>query len=193
MSVDKDEIKRRKNVADLMLTICVSLRDKYRFWSKILNSVILTASVFTLYISVAKSRFLEPLYLNDFISDVVVIILTIIILISSILSFVYDWSGKAQSFEQAFRSLSELKSGWRHFLEGHDTYSGLNPDDFLQKDDLVKRNLPPIPESHFLRLKSWHHLKEKLSDKVASDPAMPVTLIRIKLFLRSILRSLNII
>lgn len=174
----KAELRRRYQTADMMVTMHSVLRDQ-----RSRNAFFLDILVFLFSFSIAALAFVDPDLLtwlpwSDTSSRIAIGIIAIVIFFVSLVASKVDWKGQSESHDRAASSWTEVKFR----LRDQDRLNDLtNLRARLSFYDEIARNSIVIPESVFLRLKSEHLLKRRISRILNKYPAAPVKLTRLRL------------
>ncbi len=174
-----EENERQYRIIDQLLTAHSVLRDRYARRARFL-------SVSALALSVALNGFV---FAND---DVLKFIfrghveaakiglglVSIGLLVFAIIEFRVNWEGKSQSHSEAVSRLGRLKAKFRdgQTTPSEDYWSALS-----NEYATTMRELPPIPERSFARLKALHVHKRVLSREISNHPGVPCALLSFRL------------
>lgn len=159
-----------------------SLRDRFSGLSVSLDLLVLLASAV-----VAIGTFLDPAVASAMRLDAGGLQLVVggagmVIFGLSLISLRIDWKRREVGHREAARVLSGLKRQARGLLAGEtddQEYAA-----FFELADGSLSGLPKIPERHFLRLKSQHLRKVRLSRILDRHPSALIWLVAIRLRIR---------
>jgi len=174
-----DEVKRRRRVVDMMLSMHSHLRDQYSRQGLRLDVGILTGSVV-----LCAATFLDPVLLRwagvpEEGFRVVSGAMSALLFVLSFVMLRVDWKEAAGRHARAVAVLGELKEQGRMARGMVSDTPAVS--DFIRAYDSVMKTLPPVPEHEFSKLKAHHLRKRALSDALDQAPYAPVWLLKLKL------------
>lgn len=188
--MEAQEIKRRHRVTSQMITMHARMRDRYRRRAIAVDSGLVLAALLVL---IAGTGLLsEFLGIERHLVSLIDEFGSVVILALAIVSFRADWKGSAQKHQSACQTLSDLLAGWKAFLDGEEFYQGRPLEVYRLEDDRRKRDLTPLPENKFTKLKAAHLRKVEVSRILDRYPGAWTSLLHARLFLRDTGRALGI-
>ena len=177
----KVELQRRYRVSDMMITMHSMLGDSYKRKTVALDVVIFASSIVIATLSFGDPNLIDWLPLKDDSTRLVIGSVAILTFLASLLAWIVDWNRKAGAHGRAASAYADAKFRLRSASEDTDPLEVSHI--FMQYEE-VSRNAVPIPDTEFLRLKSEHLLKIRLSRLLDRSPAASIRLARIRLRLR---------
>jgi hypothetical protein len=188
---DVGEVRRRRNVADMMLTAHSVLRDRYERRSTGLTLLIMGLSILATgvaFISGERSATIGPFSARV---QVWVGLLTCVIFFLSIVELLVEWRRRAWAHDEAAQRLADLKAKYRHVRKVADNGDVVQSDfDLFDEYDHTMDALGalrvPIPETKFNRLKARHLVKVKVSKRISERPERSPRLHRLDIFLEGL-------
>lgn len=179
--LDAREFKRRRRVADTMLTAHAILGERYERRARGLTLLIMGLSIIATgvaFISGDSDVTIGPLTARV---QVWVGLLTCVIFFLSIVDLLVEWPRRAWGHDEAARRLANLKAQYRHARAERDlVHSDL--DLIVEYDhtmDALDALRVTIPEAKFNRLKARHWRKVELSKRISARPQRPLLLHRL--------------
>jgi hypothetical protein len=182
--MDREDLKQRAKVVDMMLTMHSVLADKYRLRAQVLEIATVAISTVLLALTFLDPAILRYLEIQETSARIAVGVCSVSVFVLSIVSLIVDWKGRARQHREAFNTLIPLKSEWRDFISSFDQYDARLKAEFSRKSALIVGNLVPIPDSQFNSLKARHQRKVVLSKLVSAYPGASIALLRVRLWLR---------
>ena len=181
-----DENERQYESIDQLLSMHSSLRDRYFRRAFLLNTSLISVSLFLCVISFVGDDLLVTLGYNPSITRFLIGLTAVVVLVISITEFRVDWRGTGSRHDEAVKLLAGLKA---EFRKAYEKYSGnkLEVNNKLTTEyDKTMAILLPIPEKDFARMKSNHQFKRELSYRISLYPKAPHLYLRIQLRLEGI-------
>ena len=165
----------------MMITMHSMLRDSYRRRAIFLDLVILTTSLIIAALAFGDSELFDWLPIGDNSSRLAIGLVSIITFSASFFAWMVDWKSKANAHERAASAYSAAK-----FLLGSvdSTTRTQEIEQILMKSEEAARSSIAIPEAAFLRLKSEHLLKIRISRILDRSPSACLLLVKLRLRLR---------
>ena len=172
------EIKRRRRVADMMVTMHSALRDSYTRRATGLDALILSSSI-----AIAALAFVDPVLVEWLpweigVTRIVIGILAIVAFFASVMAWKVDWKGKADAHSRAASAYTKAKFGLEA-IGGEGEERDL--ESVLMQYEETSRNSVAVPESKFLGLKSEHLMKALVSRVLDRYPAASVRLVMLRM------------
>jgi hypothetical protein len=182
-SVD-EEIDRMFRLTDQMATSHSVLRDRYHFYSLIVEVVVLVGSA-----SLTSLAFLDPGILKSLIPHqlppaIVLAFAGLITFIASIIQLKVDWAGQSALHAKAAEFVFELK----HELGRIQVAVSEGEKEALfvparARYEMIGKLTPPIPDVQFLSLKRFHCLKVEVSKRISEHPGAWPWLMKLRITL----------
>lgn len=183
--MDENQIKKKTEVIDMMISAYSLLRDRYKAYS-------FYTDIFQLGISVilCATIFLDPQILSSLkiSSDLVKIILglcSILTFLFSLITLRANWNQLSEKYGQAAETLGKLKVDIFSLKE---LDIEKNQEKIIEKFNeysWITNNIYKIPEKKFIKLKEKHLRKVELSKMLSRNPGSYLFILRGKLFFRS--------
>lgn len=181
-----DENERQYESIDQLLSMHSSLRDRYFKRAFLLNTSLISVSLFLCVFTFIGDDLIVSLGYNPSMTRFLIGLSAVVVLVISISEFRVDWRGKGSRHDEAVKLLAGLKAKFR---KAYDRYSGDNLEvnnKLTNEYDKTMAILLPISENDFARLKANHQFKRELSYKISSNPKAPHWILRIQLRLEGI-------
>ena len=185
------ENKRQYETVDQLLSMHSSLRDRYFRRAFLLNTSLITVSIFLCVFSFVGDDLLILLGYNPMMTRFVLGLSAVMVLVISITEFRVDWKGIGSRHDEAVKLLADLKAKFRKVFvksSGNDFESN---NKLTAEYDKTMATLLPIPEKDFARLKAYHQFKRELSQRIGLNPKAPRWFLRIQLRLEGIREALK--
>jgi hypothetical protein len=182
----KAEYDRQCNVVDQMLSMHSLLRDSYlrcAFW---LNTALLSTSIMLCAFVFATDTVFSVFGLRPDGARIGLGLASVIVLILSIVELRVNWGATAAKHADAASKLALLKAKYRKL------YSETRGNDPKKNSRLgreyerIMKEIPPIPDRMFNRLKAKHLVKKRLSQMISEAPETPIWLHWIRLRYRGL-------
>jgi len=178
-----EALQRSIRVADQQATAYAALRDRYAWWSRVLDVAILLLSIW-----LVAMAFVAP-HIGNALSPTVVGrelwlgLLAILTFMLSALQLLVNWKGRAESYARSLAAVSSFVKTYRRL--SRDTAPDVEAvRRALAAYQAVSDSIEAVPESQFLRLKRKHLLKMEISEMLDSRPGMSVWLAYVRLYWR---------
>ena len=176
----RKERERQYRLVDQSISMHAILRDRYSRRAFLLNTAQIAISLFLVVFAFVSDDVLNILGPTPEVVRLMIGLPAVLMVLVSMTEFRVDWRGVSARHADAVRQLAALKARYRSEQEGDS--------DLLTKDyNRLARELIPIPENHFVRLKAAHQFKVALSGQVSANPGVPHWLLAAKLRWRAIL------
>ena len=182
------ELKRRYRVADMMISMHSILRDSYRRRAISLDAVLFSSAVVIATLAFGDPDLIDRLPLTTDSSKLTIGFVSILVFLASLTAWMVDWKGKADAHGRAASAYASTK--FRLGSVDSETDSR-ELDQILMQYEETARSAVPIPDAQFLRLKSEHLLKIRLSRLLDRFPAVPIRFARLRLRLRHTKTAFN--
>ena len=166
------EIDRRERVYDMMLSAHAALRDRYRLLALLLSLTIFFFSTILLALTFVSPDMLAGLGVHGERTSFWLGLSAAGVFFLSIVDLCVRWRERSRAHADAAVRLAAIKSEVR----GLKTQTGLADairDTAFREFDIITRDLIPIPESDFLRLKARHERKVEVSRLLSKSPGCP--------------------
>ena len=164
-----------------MITMHSMLRDGYRRRAVGLDVVIFSSSALIAALAFGDPHLIDWLPLSDDSTRLIIGSVAIFTFLASLLAWMVDWKGKADAHGRAASAYADVKFRLRSVDDEMDSRELTQ---ILMQYEETARTTVPIPDSEFLRLKSEHLLKIRLSRLLDRSPAACIRLARLRLRLR---------
>ena len=165
----------------MMITMHSMLRDNYKRRAIGLDAVIFASTVVIAALAFGDPDVIEWLPLGSESTRFVIGCVAIFAFLASLTSWMVDWKGKADAHARAATAYTGAKFRLRSVDDGMDSRELTQ---ILMQYEETARNAVPVPDSAFLRLKSEHLLKIRLSRLLDGSPATSLWLAKMRLRLR---------
>lgn len=180
------ELRKREQVSDMMLTAHSILRDRFTRRSTAFDITLLVLSSI-----LCGTTFLDPSLVKHFNLDPEIIrtilgLCAVLVFILSIIGLRVDWKERSSRYQYACRVLADIKAKSKELNVFQDDSQQKEAYDFLHASGLILRELAPIPDREFLKLKAQHKRKIEISKLLDVYPSAPVWMLRSKLFFRDL-------
>jgi hypothetical protein len=184
---DAHDVKRRRNIVDMMLTAHSVLRDRYERRSTGLTLLIMGLSIAATgvaFIGGERDATIGPFTARV---QVWVGLLSCFIFFLSIVELLVEWRRRAWAHDEAAQRLADLKAKYRQIRKVPDNDALVEsdfdlPDEYDHTMDALGALRVPIPESKFNRLKARHLIKVEVSKRVTARPQRLPRMHRLDLF-----------
>lgn len=184
-----EELKRKQRVTDQMLTIYSLLRDRYARKAICLTLGILGSSVVLVACTFLPQAALGMVGISSFSTKVLLGSFSSLVLVFSIAELRVDWKERSRQYGEAADRLAKLKSKYRAALAGHEPPSASVDQELSAEYDTALDGLPRIPDKSFLKLKSYHLRKVRLSQMIDEAVGCPLLVLRFRLFVEGFRRK----
>ena len=203
------EVRRRYRVADMMITMHSTLRDRYRRRSVALDSVIFSSSVLIAALAFGDRSLVEWLRLSSVLiaalafgdrslvewlrlttesTRLAIGTVAIVTFLASLMAWMVDWKGKADAHDRAASAYTSAKFR----LAPIDASTGeRDMEQVLLLYEEIARSTVPVPDSAFLKLKSEHLMKIRLSRLLDRSPGASIRCLKFRLRLRHTRKALD--
>ena len=182
------EVRRRYRVADMMITMHSTLRDRYRRRSVALDSVIFSSSVLIAALAFGDRSLVEWLRLTTESTRLAIGTVAIVTFLASLMAWMVDWKGKADAHDRAASAYTSAKFR----LAPIDASTGeRDMEQVLLLYEEIARSTVPVPDSAFLKLKSEHLMKIRLSRLLDRSPGASIRCLKFRLRLRHTRKALD--
>lgn len=186
------ELKRKKRVADMMVSAHSILAHRYKGRAIALDILLMVASLFIAFVSIVgffQTRvFLLGLELD---LNLLAIIGACVVVIVSLAEWRVNWKGRADRHGEAFREFSLIKGELTRLIAN----GVISLDDDVrrisERYDYIGNKVEPIPSHQFLALKQEHVRKVYLSRLLDKWPFLSSRILLITLRLRHTQRAVN--
>ena len=175
------EVQRRYRVADMMITMHSILRDSYKRRSLALDLVIFSSSVLIAALAFGDRSLFEWLHLTADSTRLAIGLVSLVIFLSSLVAWMVDWKGKADAHDKAASAYTNTKFRLRSVDATTDVR---DVEQLLSIYEETGLNTIPVPDSKFLKLKSEHLMKARLSRLLDRSPGASLCWLRFRLRLR---------
>ncbi|SRR5216683_8007340 len=182
----RTELDRHHRVADQLITMYAVLRDRYARLATILTLAIFFSSVILIASTFPLEDILPSLGLSTPLTRLIPALFSAVILFASIAELSLKWRERAQRYGDAAERLSEFKAIARSISIMKPTPSETEYRELAAKYQTALQGIPRIPDRQFLRLKSYHLRKVRLSQLADDAPGCPIWMIRFRLWIHSL-------
>lgn len=186
----QNELTRIDRVSDQMCSSHAWLHNRYKSRSLYLNLAILSLSLWivtTVFIDPMIEFKLTPFGLNPIIWSGLLAICNFLL---SIVQLKVNWSGLAQSHEQASKYFSEVKQSVRDLRGRNPSESDIK--NIIDRYKLGSKMCISIPEKLFLKTKRHHKMKVLISKHLDANPSTPIFLAEIYLCVKDFMNIKDI-
>lgn len=174
----KEENQRQYEVVDQLLSMHSAYRDRLEHRAFLLNSLLVAASLILCATSFINDEQIKLLGWNPNVARLIFGGISVVVLIFAIAEFRVDWKSVAGKHALAVQQLGELKVAYRtEFSKGQGQDEKANRRLTLQYRRIMK-DIVPVPERQFVKLKKLHQAKKALSRRIAEHPTSPVWFLR---------------
>ncbi len=177
------DIARQRRVADQMISAYSALRDRYACLATLLTLAIFFSSIFLTASTFLLEDLLPSLGLSGVSTKLILAFFSSVILFASIAELSLKWRERSQRYGDAADRLSDFKAYARGFIATTPSPSDLEYRDISAKYQAALQGSPRIPDRRFLRLKTYHLRKVRLSQMADELPGCPIWMIRGRLCL----------
>lgn len=174
------EIKRIREVTDMMVTSHAFLRERYYRLSLLSDIFLFSCTLILCVISFADQSLLVRFLGTNFI--IYVGYFAIVTFIYSFFSRSLDWKVKAEKHTFAFEKYSDLKFGCNDIIEKAEKGENIDINKFLEKYYTITPTITSIPERLFLKCKKHHKLKVAISKHLDQNPGTSILFFKLKLW-----------
>lgn len=180
-----NEIDRQYRVLKQSMTMHAVLRDRYRLRSLIIDIILLLCSVIFCATTFASDGVLNKLGVSaEDVRDLLGVA-SVLAFFASLVSLRVDWKGKAALHKKAVNKMFDLLSIFREVRDEKTQVSREVANDINKAYLDIMRNIPPIPEKVFIKLKARHLKKVEVSKMLDNMPGVPTLILSIILCCRS--------
>jgi len=180
----REEIKRIRRVADMLMSAHAHQRDRFGRWAVILDLTILALSTWltaVVFIEPRISLKLTPGHLDP---EIWVGLLGIGTFFLSVVQLRVDWKGRSDAHRRALELYAEVKRECGYLLASQEPLSRDNCQRALARYDLASEVGTAVPEAVFLAEKKKHLQKVAISRFLDEHPSASITLLRIRMWWR---------
>ena len=175
------EVQRRHRVADMMITMHSILRDSYKRRSVALDLVIFSTSVLIAALAFGDRVLIDWLHLTPDSTRFAIGIVAVLAFLAGLMSWMVDWKGRADAHDRAASSFTNAKF---RLSSVDDMSDEGDMEQVLLSYEEIARNTVPVPDSKFLKLKSEHLMKVRVSRLLDRSPGACLPWVRLRLRLR---------
>lgn len=165
----------------MMITMHSILRDSQKRRSVALDLMIFSSSVLIAALAFGDRVLIDWLHLTTESTRFAIGIVAVFTFLGSLTSWMVDWKGKADAHERAASAYTNAK--FRLGSVDATTDDGELEQVLLLYEDIA-RSTVPVPDSKFLKLKSEHLMKVRLSRLLDRSPGASLRWVRIRLRFR---------
>lgn len=180
-----EELKRQKRVLKMLITMHSVLRDRLSRIALITDIILLVSAILLNALVFIDFKYLQPLFKIELYSEIVIGIFALIVFTSSMITLLVRWKQKAEAHNRAAIQLNVLLNECRIIIE-HDEVNKENLVEFSKKYSQITGSIIQIQDNHFAKLKSLHYQKIRLSKMISKNPGIPIIILRIIIFFKSI-------
>ncbi|MEP1035518.1 hypothetical protein [Ekhidna sp.] len=185
-----EELKRKKKVINMMITMHSSLRDAYGGKARAIDLILLILAVILNSILFSSNEYLSSI--TSFSPSQIELftkILALLVFLISVILLLVNWKQSLENHKSACNRLFMLLNECRQLIEE----SGESPqtETFNKKYEEVMASIVPIPDAKFNRLKSHHLRKVEFSKYLDRNKAKPFWLCKLDFFIKSFNASNN--
>jgi hypothetical protein len=173
-----EEFRRKRRVLDQMLTGHSLLRDRYERRALVLTLLLLSLSIVATSVAFLSGDPTASIFGIRARVQVWVGVLTALIFFLTLVDLRVDWRQRAGSHEEAARRLGRLKGLFRS-VNVTDGVVDVGGRDVNLEYDTTMEQLPPIPDSRFLWVKTKHTRKVRASKLLDQHPGAPLWYVRL--------------
>lgn len=173
------ELDRRRRVVDMMVSMHAILRDRYHQRQLAVDLLQLLAGIVVVATTFLDAEIAGLLGLSAVEAQVSAGIAGAVVFGLSVVSLRVNWAEQSVRHGQAVERLAEVKSRLRTYSSSEAGNDDLQAQ--FERADLVMRELPPIPDGLFVKLKGKHELKVAMSREIEKSPGRPLLLLRLGL------------
>lgn len=179
------ELKRKKRVADLMVSAHSVLAHRYKGRGVALDILLMIASLFTAFVSIIGFfRAKVPLLGREVDLNLLAIIGSCAIVIVSLAEWRVDWKGLADRHGEAFREFSLIKGELTRAIANGASAIDDDVRRINERYDYIGNKMEPIPSHQFLALKQKHARKVYVSRLLDKWPFLSSRILLICLQIR---------
>ena len=182
------EVRRRYRVADMMITMHSILRDRYRRRSVALDSIIFSSSVLIAALAFGDRSLVEWLRLTTESTRLAIGTVAIVTFLASLMAWMVDWKGKADAHDRAASAYTSAKFRLAPIDASTDER---DMEQVLLLYEEIARSTVPVSDSAFLKLKSEHLMKIRLSRLLDRSPGASIRCLKFRLRLRHTRKALD--
>ena len=176
-----DEVKRVRQVADMLCTGHAILRDRFGRRALALDLGVLGLSTWIValaFVDPTLNAKLTPWHLNP---SIWVGTLSVGVFFLSLVQLKTDWKGRADAHRRTLDLYAEVKREAGYLLAS----SGPDDDAYrrvLSRYDMASAVGVELPEREFLYLKKRHRIKIAISKRLDTCPASSILLLHVKMW-----------
>jgi hypothetical protein len=179
----KHELEHIERISDMMVSMHSALRDQYAFRSAVIDCLLFIPAII-----LAAFAFVDlntPLWLHWGVDSTRIFIgcLSLVAFLFSLINFRVDWKAKSELHKRAAEVYSQMKLDSKKMLAVFDQSSESNIRELLTRYSDLGSACIAIPENKFLTLKQKHKMKVLISRYLDRNPAYPLFILKIRLFL----------
>lgn len=190
LHLEEDEFKRKRRVADMLVTAHSVLALRYRRISILFDVTIMISSFLVLLLSIVESA--APKILSSYMygySQVVIAVGASMIFVLSVIEWRVSWKGMAEAHSRAANDYSSVKGQIGGLLS-----RGFEPGDveaarIADRYDQIGNGNVPIPNDKFVSLKRAHLRKVELSRLLDDQPFAVAMVMRLRLALKHTMKG----
>lgn len=174
-----DEIRRQKNVINMMSTMHSILRTRYYSLALVVELSLLVSAIVLNALVFIDFDYLKLFFEDERVAQGYVGLFSVIVFIISVIMLRVNWKEKSENHSHACTQLSRLLSECRQIMsirEGSE--KKIAEDAFSVKYNQISNMLVPIPHSKFNSLKAKHYRKVQLSKLIDRHPGKPLFVLR---------------
>lgn len=189
--VSDKELDRKYRVLKQSLSIHTRLRDKLKNRALFIDLLLIAGGILFVATVFAGDEVYIFLNLSPHSARFILKVSSVIVFLISLIAMIVDWKSISSHHNQAAQKMTDLMTLFR---ESHNDKGEWNEENINRLNNSyweVNRNIIEIPEKQFNRLKAHHIGKVSLSKMIDLAPGVPVFILRVVLFGRSIKRIIK--
>jgi hypothetical protein len=176
-----DELKRVRQVADMLCTGHAILRDRFARWALAADLAVLGLSTWIVALAFVDPVINAKLTPRDLNPTIWGGCLAIGVFFLSIVQLKTDWKGRADAHRRTLDLYAEVKREAGYILASPELEESACRR-VLSRYDMASAVGIELPERDFLYLKKRHRIKIAISKRLDTCPSSSITLLRLKMW-----------
>ncbi|MAC89374.1 hypothetical protein [Maricaulis sp.] len=178
------EIGGLKRKASAFATAHATLRDRYRFRSRLIEIVSLISSAWLVSLAFSDRAMVNLVLPWVSQPNIFIGALGVTVFCLTLLQFATRWGARADAHGLALENYASITKSARRLLNDIDSLDAAELSRLRDQYEFVNANSIEIPERQFLALKQRHLVKVEISKKLDNRPGLNLLLTRLAIYWR---------